>query len=49
MDFGFAEISGRLCEIQKSLMDFIESKGYYLYADTNLNSIYIKNEFWLRV
>lgn len=36
-------------EKREGLMDFIESKGYYLYADTNLNSIYIKNEFWLRV
>lgn len=33
---------------RKDLMDFIESKGYYLYADTNLNSIYIKNELWLK-
>jgi FkbM family methyltransferase len=31
---------------RKELMEFIESKGYYLYADTNLNSIYVKNEFW---
>jgi FkbM family methyltransferase len=31
---------------RKGLMDFVESKGYYLYADTNLNSIYVKNEFW---
>jgi len=28
------------------LICFIESKGYYLYADTNLNSIFVKNEFW---
>jgi FkbM family methyltransferase len=28
------------------IMNFIESKGYYLYADTNLNSIFVKNEFW---
>ena len=28
------------------LIGMIESKGYYLYADTNLNSIFVKNEFW---
>jgi FkbM family methyltransferase len=28
------------------LIAFIERKGYYLYADTNLNSIFVKNEFW---
>lgn len=28
------------------LMNLIESNGYYLYADTNLNSIYVKNESW---
>jgi FkbM family methyltransferase len=28
------------------MMDYIQSKGYTLYADTNLNSIYVKNEFW---
>jgi len=31
---------------RNNLMNFIESKSYYLYADTNLNSIYIRNEFW---
>jgi FkbM family methyltransferase len=31
---------------RSGLMEFIESKGYYLYADTNLNSIYVKQEFW---
>lgn len=34
---------------RKDLMSFIESKGYHLYADTNLNSIYIKNEFWNKI
>ena len=33
---------------RKGLMQYIESKGYYLYADTNLNSIYVKNEFWFK-
>lgn len=35
-------------EKRKDLMNFIESKGYYLYADTNLNSIYVKNQFWFK-
>ena len=29
------------------LMNYIIDKGYSLYADTNLNSIFVKNEFWL--
>ena len=29
------------------LMRFIESKGYTAYADTNLNTVYVKNQFWL--
>jgi FkbM family methyltransferase len=24
----------------------IQDKGYYLYADTNLNSIFVENDFW---
>jgi len=28
------------------LIDFIKSKGYYLYADTNLNSIFVKRKLW---
>ena len=31
---------------RKELMAFIESKAYLLYADTNLNSIYVKRSFW---
>jgi hypothetical protein len=31
---------------RKDLMQNIESKGYYLYADTNLNSIYVDKTFW---
>jgi hypothetical protein len=28
------------------LIDFILNKGYYEYANTNLNSILVRNEFW---
>lgn len=28
------------------LMAHIEGQGYILYADTNLNSIYVKRDFW---
>jgi FkbM family methyltransferase len=28
------------------LIDFLASKGYYEYANTNLNAIMVKNEFW---
>ena len=28
------------------LIDFLVSKGYYEYANTNLNAIMVKNEFW---
>ena len=28
------------------LVDFLVSKGYYEYANTNLNAIMVKNEFW---
>ena len=31
---------------RKDLMQHIESRGYYLYADTNLNSIYVDKTFW---
>jgi FkbM family methyltransferase len=30
------------------LIDFIKSKGYYEYANTNLNAIMVKNEFWFK-
>lgn len=28
------------------LIEFLVSKGYYEYANTNLNAIMVKNEFW---
>ena len=28
------------------LIDFLVSKGYYEYANTNLNAIMVKREFW---
>jgi FkbM family methyltransferase len=28
------------------LIDFVKGKGYYEYANTNLNAIMVKNEFW---
>jgi FkbM family methyltransferase len=31
---------------REDLMNYVCEKGYSLYADTNLNSIYVKNEFW---
>ena len=31
---------------RQELMEFVEEQGYVLYADTNLNSIYIKEELW---
>lgn len=30
------------------LIQYIESKGYLLYADTNINSIFVKESFWRR-
>lgn len=30
----------------KQLIQFIESKGYLLYADTNINSIFVKENIW---
>jgi len=32
----------------KELIRFVESKGYMLYADTNINSIFIKEDVWKR-
>jgi len=29
-----------------ALIDFLTAKGYYEYANTNLNAIMVKNEFW---
>lgn len=31
---------------RNELIDFLISKGYYEYANTNLNAIMVKNEFW---
>jgi FkbM family methyltransferase len=30
-----------------SLIDLIISKGYLLYADTNINSIFVRKDFWI--
>lgn len=29
-----------------ALINYILSKGYFIFADTNINTIFIKNEFW---
>ncbi|SFO48016.1 methyltransferase, FkbM family [Algoriphagus ornithinivorans] len=31
---------------RNELIDFLVSKGFYEYANTNLNSIMVKNDFW---
>ncbi len=31
---------------RNELIDFLVGKGYYEYANTNLNAIMVKNEFW---
>lgn len=31
---------------REEVIDFVASKGYYEYANTNLNAIMVKNEFW---
>lgn len=31
---------------RNELIDFLVTKGYYEYANTNLNAIMVKNEFW---
>lgn len=33
---------------RNDIIDFLVSKGYYEYANTNLNAIMVKNEFWFR-
>jgi FkbM family methyltransferase len=30
------------------LIDYIQNKGYLLYADTNINSIFVQQDFWFR-
>ena len=32
----------------KDLIKFIEEKGYLYYADTNINSIFVKESYWKR-
>ena len=32
----------------KNLIDYIKSNGYLLYADTNINSIFVLKEIWER-
>lgn len=32
----------------QELINYIESKDYLLYADTNINSIFVKKEMWIR-
>jgi hypothetical protein len=31
---------------RQDLMDRISSLGYLLYADTNLNSVFVRRDFW---
>ena len=33
-------------ERRNDLIDLIKNKGYYEYANTNLNAIMVKDEFW---
>ena len=39
------ELNGRGVK-DSELIDFVLSKGYFLYADTNINSIFVKKSFW---
>lgn len=32
----------------KKLIDYVKKQGYYLYADTNINSIFVKESLWKR-
>ena len=32
----------------QSLIDYIVDKGYLLYADTNINSIFVRKELWVK-
>lgn len=36
-------------ERRTDLINYIESKGYYEYANTNLNSILVRKDFWYNV
>ena len=31
------------------LIDYITNKGYLVYADTNINTIFVKKEIWQRI
>ena len=33
-------------EKQKDIIDYVESQGYFLYADTYINSIFVEKEKW---
>lgn len=32
----------------KSIIEFLESKGYLVYADTNINTIFVRKDKWIR-
>ena len=32
----------------KELITFLESKGYFMYADTYINSIFVKKDIWIK-
>ena len=36
------------CDKNVNLINYIIDKGYILYADTNINSIFIKKEMWIK-
>ncbi|MDD5570115.1 MAG: FkbM family methyltransferase [Bacteroidales bacterium] len=35
-------------EKNSDLIEYIKGKGYLLYADTNINSIFVKKDLWIR-
>lgn len=35
-------------EKNTTLISFLQEKGYLLYADTNINSIFVRQDLWLR-
>jgi hypothetical protein len=32
---------------RQDLVDFVLALGYVVYADTNLNTIFVRRDFWL--
>jgi hypothetical protein len=32
---------------RQDLVDFVLALGYVLYADTNLNTVFVRRDFWL--